>query len=139
MLRVADLLVDPREPGTALAAVPLLCVRQGGDAPSLPGGAAGAPGPWRAWSPRRAPRRGTSVLDREGVGLGGARGDSAFALPAPDVPLEPGDRLLFAGAEGVEALQQRLMREPQLFETVRTGVEPARSWVFRRLAARRTL
>ena len=139
VLRVADLLVDPREPGTALAAVPLLCVRQGGDAPSLPGGAAGAPGPWRAWSPRRAPRRGTSVLDREGVGLGGARGDSAFALPAPDVPLEPGDRLLFAGAEGVEALQQRLMREPQLFETVRTGVEPARSWVFRRLAARRTL
>ncbi len=59
-----------------------------------------------------------------------------LVLPAHDATLGAGDRILFAGAAGVESLQRRFLLDPSPIEYVRTGREPPRSWVFRRLAAR---
>jgi hypothetical protein len=58
-------------------------------------------------------------------------------LPAEDTPLRSGDRILFAGRRGERELQRRFLLEPSPLIFVRTGVEPPRSWLFRRLAERR--
>jgi hypothetical protein len=58
-------------------------------------------------------------------------------LPAEDTRLQSGDRILFAGRHGERELQRRFLLEPSPLVFVRTGVEPPRSWVFRRLAERR--
>ena len=57
-------------------------------------------------------------------------------LPPENTPLAAGDRILFAGIGGVEALQRRFLLEPSPLTYVRTGIEPPRSWLFRRLAER---
>ena len=57
-------------------------------------------------------------------------------LPAEDMQLLPGDRILFAGQRDVQGLQKRFLLEPSPLAYVRTGVEPPRSWLFRRLFAR---
>ena len=54
-------------------------------------------------------------------------------LPPLDTVLQSGDQLLFAGRRGVEALQRRFQMEPSPISFVRTGVEHARGWVFRRV------
>ncbi|WP_153108968.1 NAD-binding protein [Propionivibrio limicola] len=58
-------------------------------------------------------------------------------LPPDDMPLTAGDRILFAGDRGVEELQRRFQLEPSPLIYVRTGIEPPRSWLFRRLHAMR--
>jgi Trk K+ transport system NAD-binding subunit len=54
-------------------------------------------------------------------------------LPAADTQLLSGDRILFAGQRGERELQRRFLLEPSPLAFVRTGVEPPRSWLFRRL------
>lgn len=54
-------------------------------------------------------------------------------LPAEDTHLLSGDRILFAGLRGEGELQKRFLLEPSPLAFVRTGVEPPRSWLFRRL------
>jgi Trk K+ transport system NAD-binding subunit len=132
-LRLSELLRDPRDPGTGLCAVPLLLAR---------GVIAATPAvnvrP-RRWVPPGSRRRDDpriGVLDR--VGSVGAPSAEDLGLPPADTELRPGDRVLFAGAVGVEALQRRYLWDPALLERARTGVEPPRSWLFRRLAERRT-
>lgn len=58
-------------------------------------------------------------------------------LPPENTCLRSGDRLLFAGRSGESELQRRFLLEPSPLAFVRTGVEPPRSWLFRRLLARR--
>jgi len=127
-LRVGELLIDPRDPAARLGAVPLM-LRRGGD------GSKRGPVSSR-WLPpgsrARISGRG-GVLGAAGAGASGTE----VALPDADVPLGPGDCLLFAGDAGVEQLQRRFLLDPSPITYMRTGVEPARSWVFRRLAARR--
>lgn len=57
-------------------------------------------------------------------------------LPAEDTRLLSGDRILFAGQRGEGELQKRFLLEPSPLAYVRTGVEPPRSWLFRRLLLR---
>ena len=61
------------------------------------------------------------------------RKKSEIPLPAETTTLLSGDRILFAGQQGVEEAQRRFLLEPSPLEYVRTGVEPVRSWVFRKL------
>jgi len=70
------------------------------------------------------------------VPLALCRNDSVELLPPAETILQSGDQILFAGARGIEALQRRFLLDPSPIEYVRTGVEPPRSWVFRKLAAR---
>jgi hypothetical protein len=128
-LRVGELLIDPRDPGARLAAVPLMLSRGARSA-----AAAGARARWLPPGSRARTSRRAGLL---GAAVSAGQAEMEVALPAPDTPLGPGDRLLFAGEAGVEALQQRFLLDPSPIVYVRTGVEPARSWVFRRLAARR--
>ncbi len=135
-LKVGELLRDPRDPASALPAVPLLLARG-----FRPGFVPAGPGPrlerWLAAGAQRGAERTGNVLDRAGIGV--ARGDRRddVALPDPGLGLAPGDRLLFAGADWVESIQRRFLLDPSPIEFVRTGVEPARSWLFRQLAAHR--
>ncbi|MDR3220957.1 MAG: NAD-binding protein [Candidatus Accumulibacter sp.] len=57
-------------------------------------------------------------------------------LPTEDTQLLSGDRILFAGQRGERELQRRFLLEPSPLAFVRTGVEPPRSWLFRRLLPR---
>ncbi|MBP6700635.1 MAG: NAD-binding protein [Halioglobus sp.] len=66
------------------------------------------------------------------------RGQRREFMPGHDTALQTGDRILFAGASGVESCQRRFLMDPSPLEFVRTGIEPARSWLFRRLARART-
>jgi Trk K+ transport system NAD-binding subunit len=66
-----------------------------------------------------------------------ARGEQLEFIPEPGIALQNGDRILFAGASGVEKRQRRFLLDPSPLEFVRTGVEPPRSWLFRRLARAR--
>lgn len=59
-----------------------------------------------------------------------------IALPAEDTQLLSGDRILFAGQRGEGELQRRFLLEPSPLTYVRTGLEPPRSWLFRRLLGR---
>jgi Trk K+ transport system NAD-binding subunit len=65
------------------------------------------------------------------------RKNQETTLPAEDTSLRSGDRILFAGRRGERELQRRFLLEPSPLVFVRTGVEPPRSWLFRRLAERR--
>jgi Trk K+ transport system NAD-binding subunit len=146
-LCVGELLVDPRDPGVRLCAVPLMLSRaRVADNSAARASAADTaaasdeahllrmllPGS-RA---RGADAPGSGVLDRAGTGLPESDRGESIALPAEDTTLAPGDRVLFAGTSGVEALQRRFLLDPSPIEFVRSGVEPARGWLFRRLAAR---
>ena len=115
--RVGELLLDPRDPSVRLRAVPLLLARGRAD-PTPPAAALAA----RA----RTPVRG-EVLDRRPTS------GRDVVMPEPELELQPGDRLLIAGDEGVEALQRRFLLDPSPIAFVRTGREPARGWLFRRL------
>ena len=64
------------------------------------------------------------------------RNRQEIALPAEDTRLLSGDRILFAGQRNGKELQRRFLLEPSPLTYVRTGVEPPRSWVFRRLLSR---
>jgi voltage-gated potassium channel len=149
-LRVGELLVDPRDPQARLLAVPLLLERAGTAAAAPPAGrgpggprwmgaarrTAGAPAAQGAarWLPpgsRLREARGRGVLDLAGVGMGRDRTGERIGLPADGERLGPGDRVLFAGAEGVEALQRRFLLDPGPIQLVRTGLEPARGALFR--------
>jgi len=57
-------------------------------------------------------------------------------LPPEDMTLMSGDRILFAGQRGEGELQKRFLLEPSPLTYVRTGMEPPRSWLFRRLLQR---
>jgi Trk K+ transport system NAD-binding subunit len=135
-LRIGELLVDPRDPAARLAAVPLLLARapRAAARPAIQARPEARRSSLRraqpAWPTRGAPARATG-----GPEAGASAQD--VALPAADVALAAGDRILFAGAEGVEALQRRFLLDPSPIEFVRTGVEPARSWLFRRIAEHR--
>jgi Trk K+ transport system NAD-binding subunit len=59
-----------------------------------------------------------------------------ITLPTPDTVLLSGDRILFAGQHGERELQRRFLLEPSPLTYVRTGVEPPRGWLFRRLLSR---
>ena len=54
-------------------------------------------------------------------------------LPPEETVLLSGDRILFAGRRGEGELQKRFLLEPSPLTFVRTGIEPPRSWLFRRL------
>jgi Trk K+ transport system NAD-binding subunit len=62
------------------------------------------------------------------------RGGHLVLIPEPGISLQSGDRILFAGASGVENSQRQFLLDPSPLEFVRTGIEPPRSWLFRRLA-----
>lgn len=112
--RVADLMLDPRDPTRSLPVVPLLLWRPAPGAPPLPAG----------------PRSGV-------LALANAPGAREWMLPASDTVLAPGDRILFAGRQDTETLQRRFLLDPSPIEYLRTGVEPYRSWLFRWIARRR--
>jgi Trk K+ transport system NAD-binding subunit len=63
------------------------------------------------------------------------RNDKEILLPESHVRLQSGDRILFAGPKGIEALQKLHYLTPSPLPLIRTGVEPPRSWVFRKLEA----
>jgi len=125
-LRVGELLIDPRDPDARLAAVPLMLRRGEGGASRRDAASRWLPPGSRA----RLVGRG-GVFGAAGAGASGPE----VALPDADTALGPGDCILFAGEAGVESLQRRFLLDPSPITYVRTGVEPARSWVFRRLAA----
>jgi len=126
-LRLSELLIDPRDPGARLRAVPLLLARA--SAATVP---AGPPWAMPRWLPNAARQR-AGVLDRPGRGPGAPDSGEDLAMPPLDTVLNPGDCVLFAGEQGVEALQRRYLLDPSPITFVRTGLEPPRSWVFRRL------
>jgi hypothetical protein len=66
------------------------------------------------------------------------RGEQLDFIPELGISLQSGDRILFAGASGVEMRQRRFLLDPSPLEFVRTGIEPARSWLFRRFARGRS-
>jgi voltage-gated potassium channel len=137
-LRVGELMLDPRDPGVRLHAVPLLLARavppegvsRSRATPYMPRVSFGRAGAWV-----RGPQA-ENVLGREGIGAGESWLGAEIVLPGPDTALSPGDRVLFAGGEGVERVQRNFLLDPTPIEFVRTGIEPRRSWVFRRLAER---
>ena len=59
------------------------------------------------------------------------QGGRELLLPDESIVLQPGDRLLFAGAEGAEALQSQLLDDDVAIDYVRTGQEPPRTWLGR--------
>ena len=52
-------------------------------------------------------------------------------LPPEDMPLKPGDRILFAGDDVARRLQKRYLTEPGTVAWVCSGSEPARGFIFR--------
>ncbi|MBS1199231.1 MAG: kch, partial [Proteobacteria bacterium] len=59
------------------------------------------------------------------------RGQENIMLPEGDTPLQDGDRILYAGARGVQERQQFFLRDPSPVGFIRTGIEAPRSWLFR--------
>ena len=59
------------------------------------------------------------------------QGGHDLLLPDEATVLQSGDRLLFAGAAGAEALQSRLLDDDVAIDYVRTGVERPRTWLGR--------
>ena len=59
------------------------------------------------------------------------QGERELLLPDEATVLQSGDRLLFAGAEGAEALQSQLLDDDVAIDYVRTGQEPPRTWLGR--------
>jgi voltage-gated potassium channel len=142
-LRLGELRVDPRDPAVRLAALPLLVAR----APGAVRPAAGS-GPRSAIGAARAAAamvlgRGSATRSRRAGAAGVLGGPAAIRelVPLPDdaFVLAPGDRVLFAGEDGVETVQRRFLLDPSPIAFVRTGQEPARGALFRRwVAGRRT-
>jgi Trk K+ transport system NAD-binding subunit len=58
-------------------------------------------------------------------------------LPDEHTALHEGDRVLFAGAAGIEGLQRRILNDDSTVHYLRTGREPAHTWLGRLLEARR--
>jgi len=58
-------------------------------------------------------------------------------LPDENTPLRAGDRILFAGGEGIEGLQRRTLDDDGAVHYLRTGREPVRTWLGRLLERRR--
>jgi Trk K+ transport system NAD-binding subunit len=134
-LRIWQLLRDPRDARTPLAATPLMLLRVGVDSTMDDGQA------WQA-SPQsigrvRAGRR-VGLLDRASTfwGAGYSAHEAHLMLPDLQTALLPGDTLLFAGRVDAHALQSRVLEDPLLLEFVRTGKEPPRSLLFRWWARR---
>jgi Trk K+ transport system NAD-binding subunit len=63
------------------------------------------------------------------------RKGQALMLPPPETELKPGDRILFIGRERSRVRQLSFLNEPGVFDYVRTGVQPPRGWLFRKLQA----
>lgn len=61
------------------------------------------------------------------------RKKTEIPLPPENTRLLSGDRILFAGRRGVEVAQSRFLLEPSPLEYIRSGVEPPRSWIFKKL------
>jgi Trk K+ transport system NAD-binding subunit len=59
------------------------------------------------------------------------QGGRELLLPDEATVLQSGDHLLFAGAEGAEALQSRLLDDDVAIDYVRTGHETPRTWLGR--------
>ena len=55
-------------------------------------------------------------------------------LPDENAALRAGDRILFAGEAGVEGLQRRTLNDDGAVHYLRTGREPARTWLGRLLS-----
>ncbi|MCL2871828.1 MAG: NAD-binding protein [Betaproteobacteria bacterium] len=66
------------------------------------------------------------------------RSNEEVLLPEAHTILQTGDHILFAGTKDVDVLQKLHYLSPSPLPLIRTGVEPPRSWVFRKLAAWRT-
>jgi Trk K+ transport system NAD-binding subunit len=63
------------------------------------------------------------------------RKGQTLMLPSPGTALKPGDRILFIGRERARVRQLSFLREPGVFDYVRTGVQSPRGWLFRKLLA----
>jgi hypothetical protein len=61
------------------------------------------------------------------------RTDAAVELPEDGSALQPGDKILFAGRESAQALQQTLLRNEKVRDYVVTGREPPSGWLWQRL------
>lgn len=57
-------------------------------------------------------------------------------LPDEHTPLQLGDRILFAGDAEAESLQRRVLNDDSVVHYLRTGREPAHTWLARLLEAR---
>ena len=57
-------------------------------------------------------------------------------LPDEHTALHAGDRILFAGEPGIESLQRRVLNDDGAVHYLRTGREPARTWLGRLLESR---
>jgi Trk K+ transport system NAD-binding subunit len=64
------------------------------------------------------------------------RAGATHDLPATDMALKPGDRILFVGHDAARRLQSRYLHEPGTVAWVCSGREPPRGLVFRWLAQR---
>lgn len=139
-LRLDELMRDPREPGSRLRAVPLMVVKGAPVALSASPDSGPQPHAWDATSRLLRARGGFAASRpvRQAIGSDIALDAGLLLLPAEDTALGPGDRILFAGADGVEALQRRYLFDPGPIEFVRTGIDPPRGALFRWIAARRT-
>ncbi len=65
------------------------------------------------------------------------REDAFFLMPDPNMDLHPGDRILFVGSNSARRLQQRFLDDASTLDFVRHGIEQPRTWLFRKLKARR--
>ncbi len=61
-----------------------------------------------------------------------------LVLPPPETELKPGDRILFIGRERSRVRQLSFLLEPGVFDYVRSGLQPPRGWLFRKLQAMRS-
>ena len=61
------------------------------------------------------------------------RTDESVELPGDAFPLQPGDRILFAGRSWAREQQQSLLRSEKVRDYVLTGRDPPVSWLWRRL------
>jgi Trk K+ transport system NAD-binding subunit len=61
------------------------------------------------------------------------RGAKEMPLPETHIALQSGDRILFAGVREARDLQRLHQLSPSPLPLIRTGVEPTRSWFFRKV------
>lgn len=62
------------------------------------------------------------------------RGDEETVLPAADLPLKPGDRLLFAGTETARSLQRLTLRNANVRAYVHLGIDRPAGWLWKLFA-----
>ncbi|TAG77618.1 MAG: hypothetical protein EAZ21_14520 [Betaproteobacteria bacterium] len=81
------------------------------------------------------------LLDREtgesqrALALMLLRGSDMVLLPSEDTVVMNGDRLLFVGSEESRRLLQSVSADPSQMAILLTGIEPPRTWLFRKIAA----